>query len=230
MKKNKNLLASILLCLASTQLFAATLTLQTRSIDDPASISDSVLESGYRTTWSNQRSTISTQGLTEFDNLSLASNGTVKSVFAYFKTTFSIDEDSASKDWGFRVGLDAGHGAAIYLDGDLINSDTSDLWWKYNWNNSSEILSRTDLDLLAGNHLLEIFWAESCCHGRSDAQFTTDGNNWNTLSKSNLETAGKSNLVTVSAVPLPMAVWLFGSGVITLVATRKYKHSSANIA
>lgn len=230
MKKNKKFLASILLCFASTNLFAATLTLQTRSIDDRASISNSILESGYRTTWSNQNSAISTRGLTEFDNISLATNGTVESVFAYFKTTFSIDEDSASKDWGFRVGLDAGHGAAIYLDGNLINSDTSDLWWKYNWNNSSEILSRNGLDLLAGNHLLEIFWAESCCHGSSDAQFTTNGTSWNTLSKSNLETAGKSNLVTVSAVPLPMTIWLFGSGVIMLVATRKHKHNSANIS
>ena len=219
MNKNKLSLVAILMCFASSNLLAATLTLQTRSIDDPDSIRRDVVRSGYKATWRNQESSISTRKLSEFDNLRIGSPGKKQPVFAYFKARFSVSDEFASNDWGFRAGLDAGHGGALYLDGSLLDKNTSDLWWRYNWKNTSEIISRTDLDLVAGNHLLEIFWAESCCHGSSDAEFTVDGNRWNTLST--------SNLASVGAVPIPMAVWLFGSGVVTLVAMKRRKTVSA---
>jgi hypothetical protein len=204
------------LSLASVHLSASTMTLQSRSLD-PRSITNDIATDGYRGTWNNLTSAITTQSLDAFDDLRVASQSTTAHVFSYFTADFSISADAALNDWGFRAGLDAGHGAALYLDGVEVDKNTSDLWWAYNWNNTSEILSITGVNLAVGDHKLELFWAESCCHGSADAEFMLNTGSWETLSTTELNTF---------AVPIPMAIWLFGSGVIAMVSVQRKQQSS----
>jgi hypothetical protein len=212
-----------MLTLASTNLYASTLTLQTRSIDNTNIFNNKNID--YQKSWNKQKSAISTQSLSAFDDLKVASTGSKKDVFLYFIANFSIGEDAATNDWGFRAGLDAGHGGALYLDGNLLDVKSDDLWWKHNWNNSSEILSATGLNLSVGNHVLEMFWAESCCHGSADAQFSLNGN-WDILSTNNLNTV---SLSAVTTVPVPMAVWLFASGIIAIFGVQRKSQQADTI-
>lgn len=172
---------------------AASVVYETRQINAGVNNTD------YRASWNAQSTAITTQTLADFNGATIpgASGG-----FSHLAIAFSA---AAGSQWGFQLAPDAGHGGALYLNGALLDRDTNDLWWSGNWSATAEILSAAGLTLTAGNHLLEGYWAEGCCDGAQGARFTTDGSHW------------QSTQSLANPVPIPAAVWLFGSSLAGLM-------------
>ena len=113
----------------------------------------------------------------------------------------------------FQFSPDAGLGGEIYFDGNLVERDTSNLWWGYSWNRSSELLSVLLDDVNSGSHVLDVYWAENCCNGGQSGRFSTDnGSSWLALSTDNLDAVG---------VPEPGSLLLLSLGIAGLTISRR---------
>ncbi len=180
---------------------AASITYETRLIDAGVNTSD------YKSSWNTQTSSISSQSIDNF-NWKWGGNNT----FSHLAVNFSSGNASVL----FQIAPDAGYGGALYLDGMKLTDKQYDLWWGYDWNNSSQILSSLVSGLTNGNHVLEAFWGEGCCNGAGGGRFSLDGGqSWNDLSTQNLD--------SLAPVPVPAAVWLFGSGIVGLIGLLRRK-------
>ncbi|KZZ21026.1 hypothetical protein A3752_10015, partial [Oleiphilus sp. HI0081] len=169
------------------------------------SITNGIDDTDFITSWTDQTSAINSLNISDFSGF-FSGNNTISHL--------SISLTSAiSGSWGIEAGLDAGYGAALYVDGSLIENRTDDLWWQYNWNNS-DVLSGT-AGISAGSHTIDLYWAENCCNGYSSGRFTTDGGStWQSLSVANIDAA------TVSE---PATLALFGLGLLGLAGVRRFK-------
>ncbi|MBN2864568.1 MAG: CCXG family PEP-CTERM protein [Thiotrichales bacterium] len=206
MRMMKTAMATAILLASATSANAATINLETASYTDGSSPSDFVAA------W-NAATVSTTTSLTEFVNVQPGRDKINK---------LSIDFDAGQAfNLDFRFGLDAGYGAAIYLDDSLINQRSDDLWWSNNYNNSDVIYSG-NLPVTAGSFSLDVYWAEGCCNGSNAGQFTVDGTNWQSLSVSNLNALSAQ---AVSAVPEPStyALMLGGLGLVGFMAARRKK-------
>ncbi|WP_354622795.1 CCXG family PEP-CTERM protein [Psychromonas sp. MME2] len=177
---------------------ASLMTVATRTIDNAAMIDSS----DFISSWNSQSSTVTTNAIDAFE-LYKTGNNTIN----HFSVDFTI---GATGTWGVEAGLDAHYGAALYLDGLLLTNRSDDLWWSTDWANS-DVMKAHDIDISVGSHLLEIYWAESCCNGPSTVRFTNDGQNWDVMSKESI----------AAAVPAPSALAIFGIGLIGFGLRRK---------
>ena len=202
MKKTTLALSAAAALILSSTASASLITLDSRSINATFDNTD------FITSWTNQTSTVAHTELDEFD-FYYSGNHTINLL------TVDFDMNSTGS-WGFDLGLDAGYGAAFYLDNNLVSNRTDDLWWTYNWNNS-DVMHVLDNTLTAGAHSIEIYWAEKCCNGASSVNFTTDGISWQALSTENIDTA--------ASVPEPASLALFGLGLVGLSFSRMKKKS-----
>jgi len=195
MKNHSSIIVSLLLVFLSTNLHAATISVSTRGIDQGVDNSD------FISTWGRQNSTITTTSLNDFVSFKSGKNS-----LSHLSVSFSTGD---SNEWGFRAGLDAHYGAALYIDGQLITNRSDDLWWSNSWNHS-DVMSILGNNLVSGAHMMDVYWGESCCNGSSSMQFTaTGGITWEALSVENLNAA--------APVPEPLIVWLFAIGLAGLM-------------
>ena len=188
-----------LLFTATCTAHAATINISTRAI------TSSIDNNDFISSWSSQSSAINTNSTSEFTAFYSGQNS-----ISHLSVDFNT---SQAGTWGFEAGLDAHYGAALYLDNTLLGNRVDDLWWSYNWNNA-DIMSSLNNPIVAGAHTLDIYWAESCCNGYNSAQFTTDGNNWQSLSTANLETYA-------ATVPEPTTIALLSLGLAGIAAKRR---------
>ena len=151
--------------------------------------------------------------LSSFSNISnqVVCHGGNRNVAFHFQTLFGVAANQ-SGTWGFRAGVDFGRGGAMFLDGVLLDWDSSDLWWAGNFNASSEILAASGVNLNAGNHVLDIYGLEGCCDGTQAAQFQIGTQQWTTFSVGDRQD---------SRVPLPATLALLGIGAAAVRLTRK---------
>ncbi|WP_250655434.1 CCXG family PEP-CTERM protein [Alkalimarinus coralli] len=202
MKKTTSALSAVAAFVFSSAVNASLITLDSRSID--AAIDDT----DFVSSWANQASSVTRTELEVFESYR-SGNHTIN--------LLTIDFDMVSTGtWSFDLGLDAGYGAAFYLDDTLVSNRTDDLWWSYNWNHG-DVMHVMDNTLTAGSHKIEIYWAEKCCNGASSAKFTTDGSNWLALSTDNIDAA--------ASVPEPASLALFSLGLVGLTLARTKKKS-----
>ena len=180
---------------------ASLMSVETRTIDNVAAINSN----DFITSWNSQSSVIATNSIDAFEGYKTGNN-----TINHFSLNFTA---SAIGYWGFEAGLDAHYGAAVYFDGLLLANRSDDLWWSNNWANS-DVIKGIGTDISVGNHLFEIYWAESCCNGPSSVRFSTDGENWDIVSKANI----------AAAVPAPSALAIFGIGLIAFGLRRKNKN------
>ena len=171
---------------------------------DSRVITNGVDSSDFLTSWAEQESTITSNVVDNLTGLRLGKN-----TFGHLQIDLSLVRDNAN--WTFDFGLDAGYGAAVYLNGVLVDSRSDDLWWRYNWNHS-DVFTVTLADLARGSQVIDIYWAENCCNGSSSIRFTNDANQVHTLSVANLDAA---------SIPEPTSIALFGLAVLGLVARRR---------
>ena len=201
MKKLQALLAATVLVFAGTasNAFAASLTLETQEFNV-----GTFDNSNYAQSWTNNPNTITSNSISVFNQIYSGNNS-----FSHLAAGFNLGSQSSI---GFQFGLDAGYGEALYFDNSLLDTDTSDLWWVYNWGNS-DVVSVSINSLSSGYHVLDLYWAEGCCNGYSSGRFTTDyGQTWQVLSVANLEAA---------AVPEPSIIALFTAGLFGLGFARR---------
>lgn len=190
-------LASSLACGSAT---ASLVTYEKRSIT-----SNSFAD--YKSGWASQGGAINAALPGDFSGLSGGNN-----TYSHLKVDFSIGGSVAGGSLRFQIAPDAGYGGALYLDNVLLAADHSDLWWGYNWNNVSELLTGNFANAGLGNHVLEAYWAEGCCNGGQAGRFSVNGQGWQSLSVANLDRL---------AVPEPGTFALLGIALLGLGMTRR---------
>jgi hypothetical protein len=203
--KKLNTIAAITFGLLSTglvnQASAASIKLDTRSI------TTSVNNTDYQSSWFAQSSAIASNALSDV-------NGAVGGNQTFSHLT--IDFSTLAGNWGFQIAPDAGFGGALYLDGQLIDKKTADLWWGGSWSDPTQILSSTSNVLVAGAHVFEAYWAEACCNGSIGGRFSANNvrgqNQWESLTTANLNKY---------AIPSPDAIWLIALGLLTIPLIKK---------
>lgn len=95
--------------------------------------------------------------------------------------TFTV---AASQEgtWSFRNGVDYGYGGALFLDGTLLEFQSTDMWWNSSYTNALQFLSGS-INLTAGTYTLRSYGLEPCCDGPQQAQFLAPGSTvWTTFS------------------------------------------------
>ena len=88
--------------------------------------------------------------------------------------------------WSFRLGPDFGRGGAIFVDGVRLADSTADLWWGFDWNETSQLLVVSDASLAAGSHQAEVFGFEDCCAGAMSLEYQVGDTGWQAVSLTNL--------------------------------------------
>lgn len=199
----KAILGVVAFCGLVSNSMAAIITYETRNINQVINNLD------YKSSWESQTSAITVQNLADF-NGSVVPGG-VQGGFSYLNVGFNTAVSSTG--WAIRMAPDAGYGGEMYLDGNLLSRKSHDLWWGGNWNNATQILSASNLTVNAGNHVFTAYWAEGCCNGGQGLQYSTDGLNWHSM----------SNLASPAAVPVPGAIWIFGTGLISMLTIGRKK-------
>ncbi len=191
---NKTKLIWAVFLLVCFNVNATLITLETRTIDTAVNTSD------FANSWLSQGTSITSIEPTEFTLFKSGRNS-----FTHLKIDLSLEKNNVN--WVFELGLDAGLGAAFYLDSQLVSSRTDDLWWQHNWNHS-DVFSVSLNNLTPNNTVLDIYWAERCCNGASSIRFKDASQPWKTLSVDNLVAA---------SVPEPTTVMILGLGILALV-------------
>jgi hypothetical protein len=169
------------LALVFTSANASLITFETRDLDHSA-VNHGVNKNDYANSWLAQTSLIESTSLTEFTRMNSGRDS-----FSHLKIDLTLVNDV--NNWVFEFGLDAGFGAALYLDGQFIQSRTDDLWWSKSWSNR-DVFSVGLVSLGAKNQFLDIYWAEHCCDGYSSIRFKNDKADWSPLSVANLYNVG----------------------------------------
>lgn len=173
---------------------------------DTRNITNAIDNTDFVTSWTNQSSAVNSTSLSVFDQY-YAGNNSISRLTINFST-------GGNGNWGIDAGVDAAYGAALYMDGVLIENRTQDLWWSYNWSNPAVLSANTAIN--TGAHTLDLYWAEACCNGYNSGRFTTDnGASWQALSVANIDRA--------TAVPEPGTLALLGIGLIGLARARRIK-------
>lgn len=196
---------SLFILILSSHANASLVTLQSLDISRTFEYSDS-----FKTYWNTYALGINTPDVLEVDTFENIRTGGHK------LNLLSIEFDLTS-DTLFSVfaGLDAHYGAEIYIDDELVFSEYTDLWWSKNWNHRS-VVTLEDTLLSAGQKVVEIFWAESCCNGPNSVMFSIDEVDPMYLNVSSL------NLATAE-VSAPKSLAIMGLGLFGLIGLSSRK-------
>ncbi len=76
--------------------------------------------------------------------------------------------------WSFIIGPDFGYGGTLLVDGVVLDTKTSDLWWAGDRNNSTQTLIGS-INLGVGLHSIDAYGFEACCNGGSSGFFKAPG-------------------------------------------------------
>lgn len=200
----KGIALAALTCTSSTAM-ATFITYETRQTTREVNRAD------YLDSWSVQTSGITSRSLEAFDGVSGPGNN------FHSRLTIEFEWLDATQDWVFQFAPDAGLGGAVYANDVLAQSDSSDLWWGFNWNRTGELLELTSDSLALGTNVLDLYWAERCCNGGQSGRFSVNGGqDWMALSVDNLESV---------AVPEPGMLSLMAGGLVGFGVSRRRRRT-----
>jgi hypothetical protein len=178
---------------------------------------------GVQTTAENYRSVVDaavansaygTTALTSYDIVSNQSLFGAGATNIAFKSTINFGL-AADGNYAFRAGVDFGNGGAVFLDGQAVALNTSDMWWAHDYVNTNSVFMVNGQQLTAGNHTLTIYGLEGCCDGGQQVQYSANGAAFQSFSANTLN--------SVAAVPEPetYGMLLGGLAVVGAVAQRR---------
>lgn len=193
-------LASLTVAAESAQ--ASSITYDVRSIDHGV-----FAQPTYADGWAAQTTAITSQSLGDFNGSTGRNNG-----YDRLTVDFTVSAAHAGSALFFQIAPDAGYGGELYLDGALLDQQTADLWWAYDWGNAGEVLEINGIPVAKGKHTLQAFWAEGCCNGWQGGRFSLDGQNWQGLSLADLDAL---------AVPEPGTIPMLGIALAGLLVLRR---------
>ena len=115
------------------------------------------------TEWFNLGGADYSQAITSFEHIYSGNNR-----FSHLTIDFIMAEQGL---WTIEAGLDAGFGAQVYIDGQSVFKDSSNLWWTYRWHHE-DVVRLENLVFSPGRHKIEFFWLENCCNGYNTLRLT----------------------------------------------------------
>lgn len=145
-------------------------------------------------------------------NRSAFGNGASASDIAYKSSiTFGL---TTAGTYSFRAGVDFGKGGAVFLDGQAVSLNTTDMWWAQDYVNTNSIFQVSNKALSAGTHTLTVYGLDGCCDGGQQVQFAAGGGAFQNFS---------ANTLQVAAVPEPgtYAMMLGGLGLVGVARRRR---------
>ena len=197
--------------------YAANIRYETRDIDKNFSNKD------FLGTWKSMTNDIRSITLDSFTNIKSGNKRL---------SLLTINFDLTQNDnWSIKAGLDAGYGAAIYVNDIMVDERLSDLWWRHQWDHKS-VFSVDNIDLTAGLNTIKTLWAEDCCNGSSSIRFSNNSREMVMLTTENLAAAEQTNLaeaklrtqnLIVASVPEPSTLAIFTLGIMGLASRRLKK-------
>jgi len=170
---------------------------------DTKSLSGGLLTNDLKASWLSNSNDIRSRELDEFERIDIGRNS-----IGHLNISFDV---ASQEVWSFDFGLDAGYGAELFVDGNLIVDRSDDLWWRRNWQHS-DVFSLDTYKFTQGSHSLDVYFAENCCDGLSTVRMT----NHSTQEISMLT----SSALQAASIPEPATAILFGLGALGLMLRR----------
>jgi hypothetical protein len=102
--------------------------------------------------------------------------------------------------WEFRYGADFGRGGGLYVNDIALDEKwNSDLWWNYNWNDTSQILQGS-INLSPGFHSIRILGFEDGNDGGLTVEFKRPGGTFQAMSLANIAMTSRECSITTEPV------------------------------
>ncbi len=172
---------------------------------DTKSLSGEQLTGDLQSSWLANSNKVRSRELEKFELIDIGRN-----TIGHLSIDFNLAKQGF---WSFDFGLDAGYGAELFIDGNLLVDRSDNLWWTRNWQHS-DVFSIDTYDFSIGAHTIDVFFAENCCDGLSTVRFTNHATQETSiLSTDSLKSASVSE---------PKTVAIFALGALGFMLRRKF--------
>ncbi len=173
MKLSLRTLTYLVVLIFCSKSYATIVTFETRTLDNGVDASD------FSGSWASQGSAIELHSFTDFTMLRSGDP-----TMTHIHIDLTLDRENVN--WQFIFGIDAGLGAGVYLDDNLLYSRGDDIWWLRDWQHE-DVFNVNFTNLGRSNQTIDIYWAEVCCDGPSTIKFIANDNVEYALSAENLD-------------------------------------------
>lgn len=202
----KKIAAAVSMALVAGIASASTIQLTTGSYAGGADTSTFANGLDYQTAVQNAFATngSTTTSVPSYDNLALNLNNSA------LQATIDFGVHTAGT-WEIRAGVDLGEGGAMFLDGQQVAFNNTNMWWNGSYGSNGSFDISTNLSV--GNHVLTIYGVEDCCSGNVQTQFSLNGGSFASFSSND----------SLTAVPEAqnLAMLLAGLGLVGTLARRR---------